>query len=369
MQFHTLTILNKTQETADTVTIELAVPTELENVFYAFQPGQYLTIKMDVGGHEIRRSYSMSSSPLEKKLAVTVKRIQGGRISPILHDQLKAGDTLTVSEPEGRFTLSLDPEKRRTYYFFAAGSGITPIMSHLRSILEAEPMSTIFLLYGNRTEEDIIFKNELDQLVDRYTGQLQTTHTLSRPKREGGGGLFGMFKKGTMQWQGLTGRIDAKLTGRFLDENMAQGPEKDCVYMVCGPGNMPDTVKAALMGRGVDSAQIHVEHFLQAGHVPGEGIGTAGDGASRLVVHLRGRRYEYAMPDGATLLDTMVREKLDAPYSCTSGACSTCVAKVLEGNVKMDVCYALDEAEVKAGYCLTCQARPKSPVVEISFDQ
>jgi ring-1,2-phenylacetyl-CoA epoxidase subunit PaaE len=370
MDFYPLKIKSVTPETTDTVTLEFDVPESLHGVFQ-YQHGQYLTIRIFDNDLEVRRSYSMSSSPTEGRLAVTVKKVEEGRVSTYLHERIKVGDTLEVAKPDGRFTTPVSPDKRRTFYLFAAGSGITPLMSILKTVLEAEPMSAVYLLYGSRNEENIIFRDELDRLSERYTGQLHVEHVLSQPKKnEASGGLFGIFKKATTNWKGRLGRIDGRQTTTFLDENLPHGPEHDCLYFVCGPGSMADTVKATLLGRGIADKQIHTELFASAGHVPGENLpgGPPGAGA-RLIVHLKGERFETTVPKGATILDVLVKEKYDVPYSCTAGACSTCMAKVLQGQVKMDVCYALDDEEVKAGYVLTCQSHCETDVVEVSYDQ
>ena len=369
MDFYTLKIKQVIRETADAVTLEFEIPADLQEKF-VYQQGQYITLRLEKNGQELRRSYSMSSSPLEKRLAVTVKKVPGGQFSNYLHDEVTVGDTLEVAAPDGRFYNTLHPEKRRTYYLFGAGSGITPLMSILKTILEGEPMSSVFLLYGSRNEESIIFRDELERLTERYDGQLLVEHILSQPKKEGGGsGLFGMFKKSITNWQGKTGRIAPQAANIFLDDNMARGPEDDCQYYVCGPGNMADDVKATLLKRGIPAKQIHTEHFVNAHHVPGDiADGAATDGSKRIIVHLKGERIELPMPEGATILDVLVKEKYDPPYSCTAGACSTCMAKVISGKVKMDVCYALDEDEVKDGYILTCQSRLETAVVELSYD-
>ncbi len=367
MQFYSLFIKSKKHETSDTVTLELEVPTELHDVFLLYKQGQYITIKASINGKELRRSYSMSSSPVEGILAVTVKKVPGGAASTWLHDTLKAGDSLEVAPPEGRFFITLNADKRRTYYLFAAGSGITPLMSIAKTTLELEPMSTIFMLYGSRNEEQIIFKDALDEMTQRYSGQFFVEYILSQPKKEGGG-LFGMFKKNSANWAGKTGRVDAKSSERYLEENMPHGPETDCAYFVCGPGDMAEAVELTLIGRGIEKKQIHTERFLNASHTPGESNGPAvPGGGARLVAHINGQRIETVVPKGDTILDVLVREKYDVPYSCTAGACSTCMAKVTKGKVDMDACYALDDDEVKAGYCLTCQAKPATDDVEIVY--
>lgn len=370
MEFYAVKIKQITPETSDTVTLDFDVPEHLRDIF-AYKQGQHITVRIHQSDHELRRSYSMSSSPLEQnRLAVTVKKVRGGHVSVYLHDSLKPGDTLEIAAPEGRFFTPLDPEKRRTYYLFAAGSGITPLMSILKTTLESEPMSSVFLLYGSRDEESIIFRDELEHLSERYAGQLHVEHIISQPKKESaGGGLFGMFKKTTTNWKGKTGRITQKAANAFLDDNLARGPEGDCFYFICGPGNMTDTVKAALLGRGIEAKQIHTEHFINSTHIPGEFTST-GDAAEgkRVVVHLQGKKIELTVPPGATILDVLIKEKYDPPYSCTAGACSTCMAKLLNGKVNMEVCYALDDEEVKAGYILTCQSHPETDVVELTYD-
>ena len=369
MEFYALKVRQVTPETPDTVTLEFDIPDNLKETF-TYKEGQHITLRVQIGGHEIRRSYSMSSSPLEKRLAVTVKKVKGGQVSTYLHDSVKAGDTLEIAAPDGRFHGTLNPDKRRTYYIFGAGSGITPLMSIIKTTLESEPMSAIFLLYGSRTEEDIIFREELDRLSERYAGQLHVEHIISRPKKESSGsGLFGIFKKSTINWNGKTGRITQKAAGEFLDENLARGPEDDCLYFICGPGNMADTVKAALLSRGINAKQVHTEHFVNANHIPGEfQPGASAGGEKRMIVHLQGKRIELPVPAGATILDVLVKERYDPPYSCTAGACSTCMAKLLNGKVHMEACYALDDEEIKAGYILTCQSKPETDVVEVTYD-
>lgn len=367
-KFHQLKVKEIIPETSQAVTLVFEVPEALRETFQ-YTHGQYLTLKFDVDGQEVRRAYSMCSSPMDKDIAVTVKRLKNGLVSNYINDKVSAGQSIEVMPPEGRFFTKLDEGNRKTYYLFGAGSGITPLMSILRTILEKEPLSTVHLFYGNRTEESIIFKNSLEDLKERYANQLIVEHILSQPKREKATGLAGFFKKGAVSWEGRIGRIDQREVNRFLDENPLRTEEVE--YFICGPGSMIDSVEAALIGRGVDKKRIHTEHFSSA--LPSESVSSNGArvsiaGGVPAKVHLDGEEIDLVIPEGKTVLDTILDQGYDPPYSCTAGACSTCMAKVVKGSVEMDACYALDEEEVEEGFILTCQSRPVSDELEISFD-
>jgi ring-1,2-phenylacetyl-CoA epoxidase subunit PaaE len=236
-------------------------------------------------------------------------------------------------------------------------------MSLLKTILEEEPKSSVHLLYGSRHEDQIIFKGQLDALVRRYEEQLTVDHIISRPHREKQGGLSGLFSKGKINWQGPTGRINDAEVARFLEAHPARTREVE--YFICGPGTMIDAVSEALKKMGVDKAHLHTERFVNASDPVERQSGATG---ATVKVRLRGDDIVITPKDKQTILDAMLEAKQDAPYSCTAGACSTCMAKVISGEVKMDACYALDEDEVADGYILTCQAHPVSQEVSISYD-
>ena len=366
-EFHSLRVKQVKRETEDTVSVCFDIPTELKEK-YLYTQGQYLTLRFHINGKEERRAYSMSSSPLEEDITVTVKRLKSGLISNHIHDQVKEGTEIEVMQPDGRFYSKLSPDHKINYFMFGAGSGITPLMSIASTIIEKEPMSKLMLLYGSRDEESIIFKDKLDQLEEKYKDQIEVVHILSRPKKEKAGGLGGLFKKAKTNWKGLVGRIDQIKVKNFLRDRRKQGKQEE--YFVCGPGNMIDNVESSLLSLGVDKRNIHTERFVTASEAKSGSTDqnvTSGEG-SKLTYTLNGDVSNIVIPKGKTILDTMIDLKLEPPYSCTSGACSTCMAKLTKGKVEMEVCYALDDDEVANGYILACQSHPQTAEVEINFD-
>ncbi|MEM9261149.1 MAG: ferredoxin--NADP reductase, partial [Bacteroidota bacterium] len=271
------------------------------------------------------------------------------------------GDTVDVMPPQGRFFTPLDSDQRRTYFLFGAGSGITPLMSILKTVLEKEPQSKVHLLYGSRHDDAIIFYDELAALQKRYAGQLEVVHIISQPRREKGG----WFKKGKVQWEGRTGRINALEIDRFLETYPLEGSGAE--YFICGPGGMIDTVEQSLKEHGIAAGNIHSERFVNAAEAAAQKSAGSG-GAGMVQVRLRGEDITVDVPEKKTILEAMLDDKHDAPYSCMAGACSTCMAKVTKGTVKMDACYALDDDEVAQGFILACQAHPTGEEVEITFD-
>lgn len=361
--FHSLRISKIIAETSDCISIHFDIPAELTDTF-KHKAGQYLTIKADIGGEDVRRAYSISSAPADEGIAVSVKQVQGGKMSSYLNANAKEGEMLEVMKPEGRFVIQPDHLAQRDHYFFAAGSGVTPIMSMLKTVLEEEPKSACYLLYGNRDEDNIIFKSQLDEMAKTYEGQLHVTYTLSSPKVEKKGGLLGAFSKGKSTWKGPTGRISKPILDRWFDDSPSKTGDNN--YYVCGPGNMIEFVAAYLQNKDVDTARIHAEYFTAPTDEAAAGAPAGGE--AQLVATLDGAEYSVTIAKGKSVLDSLLDQKVDAPFSCTSGACSTCMAKVLEGSADMDACFALDDSEVKDGFILTCQAHPTSPKLVITYD-
>ena len=367
-QFHSLKVAKVTPEIMDATSITFEIPNDLEGKF-DYTHGQYLTLKFQINGKEERRAYSMSSSPLENGVTVTVKKVVKGIVSNHICNNLKAGDLVEVMVPQGRFTLQLDEEKNRTFYLFGAGSGITPLMSIAKTVLEKEPLSTVFLFYGNRNEESIMFKYQLDEMERKYQNQFIVCHTLSQPKKEKASGFGGIFKKAKMSWGGEIGRVDEISAKKFLAENPTRSKEAN--YFVCGPGAMIDDVENTLLEMGIDKNYIHSERFTSnvSGDESTTHLGAAApvDGA-KLIVHLDGETIETEMKKGKSVLDTLLDLKYEPPYSCCSGSCSTCMAKIVKGKVEMEACYALDDDEIEEGFILTCQSHPTTEEIEITFD-
>ncbi len=363
--FHPLAIASLTPETADSITVAFRVSDDLAEAF-KYRAGKFLTLKFVINGKEERRAYSMCSAPQDAELAVTVKRVKGGVVSNHIADFLRPGDTVEVMPPQGRFMVAPDHKARRDYYLFGAGSGITPLMSILRNILEEEPKSRVFLLYGNRDEDSIMFEKQLEDLTSRYAGQLEVEHTLSRPKKYKVGGLKGFFTGGERKWTGAVGRVGIKAVQAFMDRH--PGSVADKQYFVCGPGQMIDDVEQALLGLGVHKEVIHSERFVSANAVKNTAPVAGKVQNAKVIATLGGKEVEVVLKPGQTILDGLLESGAAPPYSCLAGACSTCMAKVTKGGVKMEVCFAIDDDEIAQGYVLACQSHPTTEEVHVTFD-
>ncbi len=353
-RFHKLKIKEVRPETEECVSVALELPEELTEGFQ-FIPGQYLTFRTNIAGEEVRRSYSICTSPEEKDLRVAIKKVPQGRFSTYANEQLQAGDELEVMSPMGNFLANPDPLAEKHYLAFAAGSGITPIMAILKSVLAQEPKSNFTLFYGNRQSESIIFREELEGLKNQYLGRLSIHHLLSREQM--GSDLF-------------YGRIDAEKCRTFF-EKLIDLKEVDEVFL-CGPEGMIHTVSEELRKRGVSNEQIHFELFTTANGVSPvrkKFSESNSKEATEVRIQLDGEILEFSVENREIpLLDAALRAGADLPYSCKGGVCSTCRAKLEEGEVKMLVNYALEPDELEAGYILSCQALPITDKIAINFD-
>ncbi|MBF9221900.1 1,2-phenylacetyl-CoA epoxidase subunit PaaE [Hymenobacter ruricola] len=356
-RFHKLKIKNIRRETPDCVSLAFDVPAELRETF-RYTPGQYLTLRREHQGEELRRSYSICSSPLDDEWRVAIKKVPEGRFSTLAVDGLHAGDTLEVMPPQGRFSPSLHPTQAKRYVLFAAGSGITPILSIAKTVLLTEPGSHVYLVYGNRGRNSIIFKEAIEGLKNKFLNRLSVYHVLSR--EQGDSELF-------------FGRLDYAKATELL-QKIVPATQLDEAY-ICGPEEMIHGVKQALAEAGVAPEKIHFELFASTSS-PANAKATAprpvgdDDQKSQVTVRLDGRAYPLAMSYyGDTVLDALLAIGVDAPYSCKNGMCSTCRARVTAGTAEMDVNYSLSDTELAKGYVLTCQARPTTPEVTVDFDQ
>lgn len=353
MTFYPLSIIEKTQRTKEAVSLTFELPEHLYNSFN-YYPGQHLIFKFRIKGEEVRRTYSLNSCPYNNEhLQVTVKRVKGGLVSNFINDQVKVGDELEVMIPQGRFYADIKENDYKTYFLFAAGSGITPIISILKSVLVAAPNSVVHLFYGNANQDTILFKEELDELQSRYTDRLAIVHTLSDPK------VWTSWE----QWKGKKGRIDTKAVEWFIANYppIAQSTE----YYICGPGAMNVSVKKTLIGLGVPKGLVHIEQF--GGNIEDVNTDIAAVENAQLKATLNGETHQFAVPKGKTILDALKAANTNPPYSCESGVCATCVAKVTKGKAEMKACMGLEQEDLDKGLVLTCQALPVTKEIEIKF--
>lgn len=354
-QFHTLNVAKVSQETRDTIAVTFAVPPALKQEFQ-YQQGQHLTLRTHINGEEVRRSYSICASVQEDTLRVAIKRVQGGLFSGWAHAALQPGVALDVMPPMGHFNLPLDPASRKHYLAVAAGSGITPILSIVKTTLETEPHSSFTLFYGNRASSSVIFKEELAELKDTYLERLTLAYVMSREQQD-----IELFN----------GRITGEKCKQLL-QHWVKVEDLDAAF-ICGPEDMMLGVSAALQDAGMTKAQIKFELFATNTACHGHSHRSehaAERHATQVTVIMDGNASTFSMnQDQESLLDAGLRAGLDMRYSCKGGVCSTCRCKLVEGKVDMDVNYALEDYEIARGFVLSCQSFPVSDKVVIDFDQ
>ncbi len=352
-RFHRLAVNDLRRETADAVSMTFAIPSELAGD-YSFLPGQYLTLRMTMDGEEVRRSYSICSGPDDGELRIAVKKVDGGAFSSWAADELKSGDELDVMTPTGRFGVTHAPDQARLYVGFAAGSGITPILSIIKGVLAREPKSRFFLFYGNRTTEGMLFLEELEELKDRFLERLSLFHVISGEEQD---------------VPILHGRLDGDKV-RVLLRSLVPASHVDHVF-VCGPMGMSEDIEATCRAIGIADEKIHVERFVSefGGKPRPKAVvapGTPPKAMASLIID--GKRREVPVAEGEAILDAALRAGMDLPFACKGGMCSTCRAKLVEGEARMEVNYSLEPWELKAGFILTCQARPCSEKVVVDYD-
>jgi len=352
-RFHRLAVHDLRRESADAVSLTFAIPEQLAED-YSFAPGQYLTLRTTMDGEEVRRSYSICSGPDDGELRIAVKKVDGGAFSSWAADELKAGDELDVMTPTGRFGIAHAPDQARVYVGFAAGSGITPILSIVRGVLAREPHSRFFLFYGNRSAGGMLFREALEELKDRFMQRLSIFHVISGEEQD---------------IPILHGRLDGEKV-RVLLRSLVPAENVDHVF-ICGPTGMSEDIETTCRDIGIAEDRIHVERFVSGlGGKPRPKTVVAASAPAKAMASLvvDGKRREVPVADGESILDAALRAGMDLPFACKGGMCSTCRAKLVEGDAQMEVNYSLEPWELKAGFILTCQARPVSQKVVVDYD-
>ena len=354
IHFHLLRIKDIRKETPECVSVVFDIPAELAGQF-RFKQGQSLTMRTRINNEEIRRTYSICSSPLDNEVRVAIKKVDGGLFSSFANDKLKTGDLLEVMEPVGKFYTELDKRNRKNYLAIAAGSGITPVLSLIKTTLATEPLSRFTLLYGNKTRSSIIFFEELEAIKNKYLDRFNLINTLSRERTDA-----------TVNY----GRIDIE---KLLElSKLIDYPNMDEVF-ICGPEQMIFSAKEFLEQKGIDRKKIHFELFTTPGaeKAISKSVQPGGHATnkSRITVKLDGRAFDFELGfDEEAILDAALKQGADLPYACKGGVCCTCKARLIEGEVAMDVHWGLEDEEIQQGYILTCQSHPKTNKVVVDFD-
>ncbi len=356
LNFHPLRVREVRPDTEEAVIVSFDVPEESRELF-KFTQGQYLTLRADIGGEDLRRSYSICAGVDDGELRVGVRKVQGGRFSNWVNRELKAGDVIQVFPPQGRFFVPVEPQSQRHYLGVAGGSGITPILSIMKTVLAKEPGSRFTLIYGNRRQASTMFKEEIEDLKNQYLTRVSLHH---------------VFSDEVVDSPLMAGIMNREKIAEFLGALIE--PASIAHAFICGPYQMNDEAEAALLAAGVKPEAIHIERFgtpeMQAGQ-PAPHEVREGDAELATVLVIRdglSREISVSKSD-PSILDAAARAGMDVPFSCKSGVCSTCRCKLIEGEVRMDKNFALEKHEVAAGFILSCQAHALTPRVVISFDE
>jgi len=352
-RFHRLAVSDLRRETADAVSLSFAIPKQLAED-YRFSAGQYLTLRTMMDGEEVRRSYSICSGPDDGELRIAVKKVDGGAFSNWAADELKCGDELDVMTPTGRFGVVPAPDQARLYVGFAAGSGITPILSIIKGVLVREPSSRFFLFYGNRSTGGMLFREALEELKDRFIERLSVFHVISGEEQD---------------IPILHGRLDGEKV-KLLLRSLVPAESVDHVF-ICGPLGMSEDIEATCRALGIAENRIHVERFVSefgGKPRPKAVVQESAPPKALAALIIDGKRREVPVADGEAILDAALRAGVDLPFACKGGMCSTCRARLVEGDAQMEVNYSLEPWELAKGFILTCQARPLTDRVVVDYD-
>jgi ring-1,2-phenylacetyl-CoA epoxidase subunit PaaE len=347
--FHKLSVKDIKRETEKSVSISFNIPKNLKDTF-SFKAGQYITFKAQIDGNEVRRDYSLCVAPKSGELKVAVKEVEDGTFSAYANNILKVGDTIEVAPPKGRFTFTPNDSKTKNIALFAAGSGVTPILSIIKCALEEEVYSKVILVYGNKTTKDTMFLNELLELQHQYKERFSIQFVFSQQDEDDS--IFGRIEKSTVN---------------YVVKNKHKHIEVDAFYL-CGPEAMIHNVKDVLTGHGIDDNRIHFELFKTAKPDEIEETNISEIGKTKITVTVDDETTSFEMSQKQTILEAALDEDLDAPYSCQGGICSSCLARITEGEATMRQNNILTESEVAEGLILTCQAHPTSGTIVVDYD-
>ncbi|GGD79952.1 ferredoxin--NADP reductase [Planktosalinus lacus] len=346
-KLHPLKVHKIIRETKDAVSLHFLVPENLQSEF-KYNAGQYLTLETEIQGAKIRRAYSLCSAPFEETLSVVVKEVKNGRFSKFANRELREGDMLSVLPPEGKFILEPNKNSQNTYAAFAAGSGITPVISIIKTVMEEEPESKFLLVYGNKSPEDTIFMKSLMDLQQKFSQRFMLEFVFSRKELEG------------YQF----GRISRSIANYFLKNKYKAHTFNS--YFLCGPEPMIEELRETLSSNGISKEKIQFELFSSSS-VPEQTLEVS-EGNTALSVMLDDEETEFIMPQNKTVLEVVLEQNLDAPYSCQGGICSTCIARITEGAATMRKNQILTDDEIAEGLVLTCQAQPTTSVLKVDYD-
>lgn len=357
IHFHPLKVSEVKRETPDSVSVVFDIPAELAESF-RFTQGQNITVRTTLDGEELRRNYSICSSPFDHELRIAVKQVPAGRFSTFANQALKKGDVLEVLPPTGKFYTVLDPGKKKNYVAFAAGSGITPILSIIKTTLKTEAGSTFLLVYGNKQRKSILFREELEALKNIYLDRFQIIHILSRERTES------VLHAGRIDLEKCVMISDKIVHISTIDE-----------FFICGPAAMIDTVKEFLLNKGIDRKKIHIELFnapQQKNSIEEKKLSEIKqyeNTRAKVSIQIDGIVSQFELDfNGETILNAAMKQGIDLPFACKGGMCCTCRAKLESGEVDMDHNYALEQEEIDAGFILTCQSHPRGEALFVNFD-